>query len=78
MHELLFIQELLDRLIVAKVLIYHLKARKETRWKVYQKNLNYIDRDDENYLNYINTVYKDGNVEVIKRLLVKKGEHYEH
>ena len=78
MHELLFIQELLDRLIVAKVLIHHLKARKETRWKVYQKNLNYNDRDDANYLNYINTVYKDGNVEVIKRDLVKKGEHYEH
>lgn len=78
MHELLFIQELLDRLIVAKVLIHHLKSRKETRWKVYQKNLNYNDRDDENYLNYINTVYKDGNVEVIKRNLVKKGEHYEH
>ncbi len=78
MHELLFLQELLDRLIVAKVLIHHLKARKETRWKVYQKNLNYTDRDDENYLNYINTVYKDGNVEVIKRVLVKKGENYEH
>lgn len=78
MHELLFIRELIDRLVVSKILIYHLEARKETRWKVYQKNLNYIEKDDENYLNYINTVYKNGNVEVIKRDLVRKGENYEH
>lgn len=78
MHELLFIREIIDRLIVSKVLIHHLKARKETRWQVYQKNLNYVEKDDENYLNYINTVYKNGNVEVIKRDLVRKGENYEH
>lgn len=78
MHELLFIKELLDRLIVSKVLVHHLKARKETRWEVYQKNLSYRKKDDENYLNYINTVYHDGDVRVIKRDLVRKGEHYEH
>lgn len=77
-HELMFIKELEDRLIVSKVLIYHLKARKETRWKVYQKNLNYMEKDDEHFLNYINTVYKNGEVRVLKRDLVKKGEHYEH
>ena len=77
MHELLFIQELLDRLIVSKVLIHHLKSRKETRWEVYQKNLDYRKKDDENYLKFINTVYKDGNVEVIKRDLVR-GDKYEH
>lgn len=77
MHELLFIQELIDRIIVSRVLIEHLKARKETRWEVYQKNLNYRGKDDR-YLNYINTVYKDGNIEVIKRELVRKGEIYEH
>ncbi len=78
MHELLFIRELIDRLMVAKVLIHHLKARKETRWEIYQKNLNYRKKDDENYLKYINTVYKDGHVQVIKRELVRKGENYEH
>lgn len=78
MHELLFIRELVDRLIVSKVLIHHLKARKETRWKVYQKNLNYTEKDDENYLNYINTVYNNGHVGVIKRDIVRKGENYEH
>lgn len=78
MHELLFIRELLDRLIVSKVLIYHLKSRKETRWEVYQKNLSYRKKDDENYLNYINTVYNNGKVSVIKRDLVRKGEKYEH
>ena len=77
-HELMFIKELEDRLIVSKVLIHHLKARKETRWKVYQKNLNYMEKDDENFSNYINTVYENGEVNVLKRELVKKGEHYEH
>ena len=77
-HELMFIKELEDRLIVSKVLIHHLKARKETRWKVYQKNLNYMEKDDENFSNYINTVYENGEVRVLKRELVKKGEHYEH
>ena len=78
MHELLFIRELVDRLIVSKVLVHHLKARKETRWEVYQKNLSYRKRDDENYSNYINTVYNNGKVGVIKRELVRKGEKYEH
>ena len=78
MHELLFIRELLDRLIVSKVLIHHLKARKETRWEIYQKNLSYKKIDNENYLNYINTVYNNEKVSVIKRDLVRKGEKYEH
>lgn len=77
-HELVFIKELKDRLIVSKVLVFHLKARKETRWRVYQKNLNYMEKDDKNYLNYINTVYRDGEVKVLKRELVKKGDQYEH
>ena len=78
MHELLFIYEILDRLTVSKTLIYHLKARKETRWRISQENLNYTEKDDENYSNYINTVLRDGKIEVIKRDLVKKGDCYEH
>lgn len=78
MHELLFIYEILDRLTVSKTLIYHLKARKETRWKVSQENLSFTEKDDVNYRNYINTVYKNGKIEVIKRDLVKKGDLYEH
>ena len=78
LHELLFIQEIQDRLIVAKVLIHHLKARKETRWRSYQENLNYPNKDDSNFLKYINSVYSDGEVKIQYRDLIGKGEVYEY
>lgn len=77
-HELLFIYELIDRLYVAKTLIVHLKARKETRWKCYEENESYPKKDDKNWLKYVNSVYKDGKVNVIFRKLVGRNEFYEH
>lgn len=77
-HELLFIYELFDRLYVAKVLIAHLSARQETRWKCYQENEDYPQRDDDNWLRYVNSVYKDGDVKIIFRDLVRKDDIYEH
>lgn len=77
-HDLLFIYEILDRLEVAKVLIAHLLARKETRWKCYEDNADYPERDDENWVKYVNSVYKDGEVKVILRDIVRKDEVYEH
>lgn len=77
-HELLFIYEILDRLYVAKVLIEHLLARKETRWKCYQENEDYPDKDDENWKKYVNSIYKDGSVKIITRDLVRKDDIYEH
>ncbi|MDF2503483.1 adenylyl-sulfate reductase subunit alpha [Clostridium sp.] len=77
-HELLFIYEVIDRLYVAKVLICHLLARHETRWKCYQENEDYPQKDDENWSQYVNSVYKDGNVKIILRDLVRKEDVYEH
>jgi len=77
-HELLFIYELIDRLYVAKTLVAHLKARKETRWKCYEENGSYPEKDDENWLKYVNSVYKDGKINVIFRNLVGRNEFYEH
>lgn len=77
-HELLFIYELLDRLYVAKVLIAHLSARQETRWKCYQENEDYPQKDDENWLRYVNSVYKNGVVKIILRDIVRKDDIYEH
>lgn len=78
LHELMSIHEVLDRLYVCKVLIEHLAARKETRWRSFQENDDYPGRDDENWLKYVNTRLTDGQVTVILRDLIKKDEHYEH
>jgi adenylylsulfate reductase subunit A len=72
MHELLFIYEILDRLYICKVLIQHLLARKETRWKCYQENADYPQRDDENFLKYINSRYEKGEIKILFRDLIGK------
>ena len=77
MRELLQIYEVIDRLYVCKVLIVHLLTRKETRWKCYGENADYKGKD-ENLLKYVNTIYKDGKVQVVFRNLVKRDEVYEH
>lgn len=70
-HELLFIYEIIDRLYVAKVLISHLVARTETRWRCYQDNADFPDKDDANWMKYVNSVYKDGKVQILLRDLVR-------
>lgn len=77
MRELLSIYELVDRLYVCKILIVHLLERKETRWKCYGENGDYTEKDD-NYLKYVNTIFKDGKVHVIFRNLIKREDVYEY
>ena len=77
-RELLSIFEIIDRLYVCKILIKHLAARKETRWRCYQENADYPQRDDDKWLKYINSVYKDGEVEIVFRALVGRDVIYEH
>lgn len=77
MRELLQIYEVIDRLYVCKILIVHLLARKETRWKCYGENADYKEKD-ENLLKYVNTIYKEGKIKVVFRNLVKRDEVYEH
>ena len=77
MDDLLRIYELRERLLVCRALIAHLLARKETRWHSFGENVDYPDRREEG-LCYINSVYKNGEIEIIRRPLVKKGERYEH
>ena len=76
--EWLSIIETIDRLYICKVLIRHLGERKETRWKCYQENMDYPLKDDENWLKYLNSVYKDGSVKIILRGLVGRDKIYEH
>lgn len=78
LRELLAIFEIIDRLYVCKVVIKHLEARQETRWRCYQENVDYPQKDDANWLKYVNSTYKDGKVELIFRELVGRDESYEH
>lgn len=77
-HELLFVYELRERLTVCKVLIAHLRARKETRWHSFAENLDYPEQIDD-WLKYVNSrLGEDGQVHMIYRDLVPGGDVYEH
>lgn len=77
MHELMFVYELKERLIVCKSVIAHLFARKETRWHSFAENLDHPQKSDD-WKKYVNTRKVEGKIKVILRELVKEDEHYEH
>lgn len=77
MHELMFVYELKERLMVCKSVIAHLKARKETRWHSFAENLDYPKKSDE-WLKYVNSKLVHGKLTILYRDLVKRGEIYEH
>ena len=76
MHELLFVYELKERLIVCKSLIAHLRGRKETRWHSFNENLDHPN-ENENFFKYVNSRLEDGKIRIILRDIVKEGS-YEH
>ncbi|HWI54601.1 MAG TPA: adenylyl-sulfate reductase subunit alpha, partial [Desulfobacteria bacterium] len=77
-RQLLSVFEIIDRLYVCKVLISHLAAREETRWRCYQENSDYPQKDDKNWMKYVNSVFRGGKVEVVFRELVGRDIIYEH
>lgn len=76
MHELMFVYELKERLLVAKALIEHLRARKETRWHSFNENLDYPEKSESFYC-YVNSVMEDGQIRILTRDIVKE-KSYEH
>lgn len=70
MDALLRIYELRERLTVCRVLIAHLKARKETRWHCFAENADYPEKNPE-FEKYVNSVYKDGQIQILYRNLVE-------
>lgn len=77
-QELMYIYELRERLVVCRSVIAHLKARQETRWHSFAENLDYPNKDDKNYLKYVNSRLENGEIRIILRDLVKEGAVYEH
>lgn len=76
MHELMFVYELRERLVVCRSLIAHLKNRKETRWHAFNENLDYPNQDDR-YYKYVNSVMENGEIKILFRDIVEEGT-YEH
>ncbi|MHB9094420.1 MAG: adenylyl-sulfate reductase subunit alpha [Eubacteriales bacterium] len=68
-HELVKAHELIDRVLVARVLVEHLLYRKETRWRSYQERVDYPRRDDERWFTFVNSVYQreSGDIQIIER-----------
>lgn len=77
-QELMYIYELRERLVVCRSVIAHLKARHETRWHSFAENLDYPNKDDKNFLKYVNSQFENGEIRIILRDLVKEGAVYEH
>lgn len=77
MKDTLRVFELKDRLLVARCLLAHLSARRETRWGSFSYNLDHPSRDDDNFSKYVNSRYEAGRFEIIFRDIVE-GETYEH
>ncbi len=69
LHELMKCHEVIDRLDVASVLIEHLLYRKETRWPIYQSRADYPERDDKNWLKFVNSIYdqRKDEIKIIER-----------
>lgn len=76
MHDLLFVYELKERLVVCRSVIAHLEGRKETRWHTFNENLDYPSEDPA-YYGYVNSRVEDGELKLIFRPLVT-GRRYEH
>ena len=71
MHELMFVYELKERLVVCLSVIEHLKARKETRWHCFAENLDYPDKDDK-WLKYVNSKKENGEIRIYKKNRILK------
>ena len=66
-HALMRTHETADRIVLARLLVEHLLARRETRWPVYQTRLDYPLRNDLEFNVFINSCLKNGHITIYKR-----------
>jgi adenylylsulfate reductase subunit A len=78
MREAVRVCELKDRLLLCRSVIAHLGARRETRWGSFADHAGYPERDDANYMKYVNSIMTDGKIVVIYRDIEEGREVYEH
>lgn len=79
-HQLMLCHEVLDRTAIARQLVEHLLYRKETRWPGFQTRVDYPERDDFNWLKFVNSIYdpESDTIRIIERPYQKiiDGERY--
>jgi adenylylsulfate reductase subunit A len=73
LHELMACHEVAERILIARILVEHLRYRKESRWPGYQERLDYPDTSARWEL-FVNSVYSEGanKIQIVTRSL--KGE----
>ncbi|KIR02276.1 Adenylylsulfate reductase alpha-subunit [Lachnospiraceae bacterium TWA4] len=76
MDDLLRLYEVRERLVICKSVIAHLRARKETRWHGFAEHTDYPEQKEE-FKKYVNSIYKDGKIEIILRDLNETGGKHE-
>jgi adenylylsulfate reductase subunit A len=75
LHELLLSHEIIDRIEVAEVLIHHMLARKETRWPGFLNRIDYPERNDEEWLKFVNSKKNPENGEIEMLFRPYKPQH---
>ncbi|MBI5039467.1 MAG: adenylyl-sulfate reductase subunit alpha [Nitrospirae bacterium] len=80
LHELMKAHEVIDRVYVAQTLVEHMLYRKETRWPGYCTRTDYTERNDEKWLNFVNSRRDPdtGDIEMLTRPYVQivPGDRY--
>jgi len=66
-HELMRTHDTIDRIALARLLVEHLLARRETRWPCYQTRLDYPLRNDLEFNVFINSCLENGRINIYKR-----------
>jgi adenylylsulfate reductase subunit A len=69
LHDLMKTHEASDRILLARILVEHLLARKETRWPAYQTRLDYPIRNDVEFSVFINSKLENNQIRIIQRNL---------
>jgi adenylylsulfate reductase subunit A len=75
-HELMRVQDTIDRVLLSRVLIEHMLARQETRWPCYQTRLDFPMRNDLEFKIFINSVVNNGSIKILKRDLNPPYEQF--
>jgi adenylylsulfate reductase subunit A len=72
MQELVYIQELQERLLICQAVIAHLQARRETRWRSFAENTDYPERSAD-FDKFVNSRWEKGEFRMLFRELTATG-----
>ncbi|MFW5999310.1 MAG: adenylyl-sulfate reductase subunit alpha [Halanaerobiaceae bacterium] len=65
-HDLMSCREIIDRIEIARVLVQHLLYREETRWPAFQSRVDYPEKNDKEWLKFVNSKKSRGEIKIIE------------